>query len=544
MVHFLWSVASAPALLFQRLFGFQGREAPKIAITRSRWTLLVHGSVHTVPAAVALCLIIINLKGCYWGKHLGGAGADFARDGIFLAFIQVLAKIQVWQQFTTHVSLNGTENDFWPATLTKKHAGLDQRDKSGQPGQNVVSAGLPALATYFAYNKNGKGGFAIDTPEIEYPRRIEGAPRVKGVNAEAWSFAPHTPTSLVMNNLWYDPHWYPKLGKPTGELSGELEAEAAAVRTVCDPSIQEVDKNTNSVALPALQDYHKWSPHNTKPGNMAVVSLAETLRRHNRTLGALLMARMESLGKRQTPIEFWRNNTAAIESVVSTAFADTISRIGMERQQIAGGYTPTEFVHECYQIPEEYTLCPPPAASEMDQWTSLEFKGFTKGYANKASKATDFIAIALLTIYVLIVIIYIASTCRDHRTFMCWDTVEELILLAKNSSPNNDRSGHNARADSASNETPIHVIKDRERSALQEHRLNPLANTSSGIASLATMNLNMRIRVNHPPSVGSDAIDRSKKQGRSVLPTGDVQMIFTDEEAANMQPVRPGVRYS
>lgn len=81
---------------------------------------------------------------------------------------------QVWQQFTTRVSLNGTVNDFWPATLTKNHTGLDKRRRAGEPGQNVVSAELPELAKYLAYSKNDKGGFAIDTPEKFFQRELKG----------------------------------------------------------------------------------------------------------------------------------------------------------------------------------------------------------------------------------------------------------------------------------------------------------------------------------------------------------------------------------
>ncbi|KAI4234829.1 MAG: hypothetical protein L6R40_006618 [Gallowayella cf. fulva] len=449
-----------------------------------------------------------------------------------------------------------------------------------------------------------------------------------------------------MTNLWSDPHWFPEQGKPTGRLSGELEAEAAAVRTVCDPNVQEFDGITPSIALPNLQAYHTWSPSNTMPNNSADVNLAETLRSENKSslltrngnmttifiqpnknmisvttgllilgpqtpsggrfaivcsvdarwnralhtmakaddygignvgntitarlrgrrkgadlkrstlpiknghwrhiaaelawleaalgyatsfnfgyppysieangptyrttaLGAILMARIGHLARRDTPIEHWRNNTAAIESVVSTAFADTITRIGMERQQIAGGYTPTESVRSCHQISNKYTFCPPAPASEKDEWTTLDFKGFTAGayayekthvpclrtigYAYKASKATDFIAMTFLAIYVLIVIDYLAVTHRDHRSFMCWDTIEELLLLAKNSSPNGNRSSHNPGAGSASidpssNEALIHSQKDGDKSVLQEKPQDPLANTSSGIDSLATMN--------------------------------------------------------
>ncbi|KAL8710251.1 MAG: hypothetical protein Q9220_005182 [cf. Caloplaca sp. 1 TL-2023] len=372
------------------------------------------------------------------------------------------------------------------------------------------------LATYFAYSKNDAGGFAIYTPEQNYPRRIEGAPRVEGVNAEAWSFAPHASTALVMTNLWFDRHWYPRDDKPTGQLTGDVEAEAVAVRTVCDPSVREIDHDTSSLDLPNLPAYDTWSPGSSQGNNFARVRLFNgtlgqnstaslfdnqnmttvfiplgsevtsvttglvilgptssngrrfslvcsvdarwnkalhimtksedygignvgntiTAQLHDRrkksdlskstlplrgtswrpiaaepawlqaalgyttrfnlgyppyaidahgptykttALGALLMARLKHLPKADTTLGYWINNTNAAESVISTAFADAISRIGIERQQTFNGYTPIESVRSCQQITNRYTFCPPPTAAVRDQWTRLSFTGSTAG---------------------------------------------------------------------------------------------------------------------------------------------------------------------
>ena len=88
--------------------------------------------------------------------------------------------------------------------LTGKHHAPNKQCKAGKPSGVCVSASLPMLATYLAYSKNDDGGFTMTTPEENFPRQIKGAPRVEGVNAEAWSFAPDTPTSLVMTNIFSD----------------------------------------------------------------------------------------------------------------------------------------------------------------------------------------------------------------------------------------------------------------------------------------------------------------------------------------------------
>ncbi|KAL8692015.1 MAG: hypothetical protein Q9218_002869 [Villophora microphyllina] len=600
--------------------------------------------------------------------------------------VLMLPRKTVWPQFSTRIWLNGTTNDFWPATLTVKHANPNEQRHAGRPGSDTISAGLPELAMYLAYSKNDDGGFAITTPEQSFPRRVEGAPKVEGVNAEAWSFAPHAPTSLLMTNLWHDPHWYPAKGKPTGRLSAELEAEAAAVRTVCNPNVQELTNDTRGIAFPNLQEYDTWSPSSTNIDSFTHISPDEVFRgqnksnvltesrnmttlfiqpsqnmtsvttsllvlgprspdgariavacsvdarwnkalhavvksedygignagniitarlraRHQRSeldkstlptksgywrrisaeaawlelalgyttlfnfgyppydsevkgptyrttaLGAILMARLSHLPEKQTPIEYWKNNTNAIESVVSTAFADTISRTGIDRQYIAGGYTPTESVRSCHQISNKYMFCPPPTASEIDQWTPLNFKGFTTGYAYKASKVTDFISIALLAIYILIVIIYLLVSIWSHQSFFCWGTIEELILLAKSSLPNHhERSGHigdasaspgDVRTDSA-NDTST---RNGPKVTFEKPPPDDLAHASSGIRPIGTMGLKMRIRAEPRPTQGSKASQVVEAQKKSARSAGLPQMVFTNREAERLQRVCPGVVY-
>lgn len=69
-----------------RLFGTQVSEDVKVPVSRARRDLYVCHSVHIIPVAIALYLIIINLQGRYIGAHLGGSGSE-STDSVVLAFI-------------------------------------------------------------------------------------------------------------------------------------------------------------------------------------------------------------------------------------------------------------------------------------------------------------------------------------------------------------------------------------------------------------------------------------------------------------------------
>lgn len=531
------------------------------------------------------------------------------------------------------------------------------------------------LAIHYAYSKIKDGGFAISTLEESLPRRIEGTLRIPSVNIEAWTFAPHAATSVILTNLLKHPHWYPN-DNTTGKKSGEVKVEAAAVRTICNPNIMELSKKTKSVALPDLREYDVWSSKNNHhksytslslpagfhdlqardgnmttlfvppgPGMTSVTTGVLGLGPRNRTgvrlalacsvdarwhkalhrityndhlgignpgsatsadlvgrcgqpatkqsdlpiardswrhiavesdaleaalgfttlfrpgyepyaiehgsrcyrttaLGSIILARAVHLAEKSTPREFWRNNTNAVESVISTVFADVLSRIGSHRQRASPGHIPTESVKKCLQISSQTAFCPPPPAAETSKWTPLEFRAMTEGtlqifstngifqclpswtgYAYQASKATDYISIAVLAIYVVVVILHVAATGVDRRSFSSWASIEELLLLAKNSMPSNNTDRLNAKANISPLESGSSLADHDSQASEREYpcRIDPpdgLANTSSGIRSLSTMRLRMRIRA-----------DTGQREER-------LQMVFTDEEAAPLKPVR------
>ncbi|KAL9588154.1 MAG: hypothetical protein Q9203_003026 [Teloschistes exilis] len=572
--------------------------------------------------------------------------------------ILMLPRINNWEQFSTHVWLNGTKDDFWPAHLTKSHLGPKKKCIAGRPGGLCISAGLPMLSTYYAYSKNERASFDISTPEQSFRRHIEGTPRTPNVTAEAWTFAPHAPASLVLTNMFADPQWPTARSNSTGTKSGEVEAEAAAVRTVCNPRVLKLSNKTNGFELPNLTEYDIWSPEDTRAENYAYIlphttsykqmgnknlttiflspdpkmtsvttgvlilgpenvtgvrfafacsvdarwnkavhtivenqpiiaklrgrrdpsdlknstlplpgnhwrritadrdSLEGALgyptlfslgqqpyaidteaRSYDTTaLGSIVMARLKHLAEESTPIGYWSNNTDAVESVVSTVFADALSRIGIDRQQLDGSHTPSESVKSCQQISDRYTFCPPPSATELRNWTPLRFRAMTQGYAWQACRPTDDISIAVLAIYIAIVVIYIVVTIFGRQSFSSWASIEELLLLAKNSTSNSHGDRPDAEKGTISEEstasTGSHSSPGSPRSQVSE-RQDPIAirqqhrpaYTSSGIQSLSTMSLSMKIRTDARPE------------------QEELQLVFTDDEASKLGPVRPNQAY-
>ncbi|KAL8950884.1 MAG: hypothetical protein Q9222_003101 [Ikaeria aurantiellina] len=200
------------------------------------------------------------------------------------------------------------------------------------------------------------------------------------------------------------------------------------------------------------------------------------------------MARLKHITESDTPVAYWTNNTAAAESVISTAFADAISRTGIQRQQVFGGHTPTESVKRCQQITNRYTFCPPPDTAELGRWTRLTFSGSTS-----------------------------AKSSTPHPDYV--NSTTDRSPASNGSSPSGTRNLRNK-------------VRACEKST-DERGVHPGMRTGSGIRSFAMMGLNMRIRAISTPNPGSGD---SRQQSQA-------QMLFTDQEASKLQPIVPGVAY-
>ena len=167
------------------------------------------------------------------------------------------------------------------------------------------------------------------------------------------------------------------------------------------------------------------------------------------------------------------------------------------------------------------------------------------GYALKATKATDFISITLLAIYVLIVALYLAASALRRQRFWCWNTIEDLILLAKNSTPTEDyyheiKDRTATSATTGSNQKNHISQTETTKEIIEREHPHPLTNTSAGIKCLSTMGLSMKIKADPPPT---DDHQESNPDETSVQATRRVQMVFTEEDATRLEPVRPGVAY-
>ena len=121
------------------------------------------------------------------------------------------------------------------------------------------------------------------------------------------------------------------------------------------------------------------------------------------------------------------------------------------------------------------------------------------GYAYEASKPTDYLSIAVLLLYILIAFAHTLRLLVTRRSSVCWDTIEELVLLAKTS----------------------------------DYRTlgTPLKNSSAGISWLPTMALRTRIR--------------SKAADESIDGQEELQLLIEKDVSRDdgTQKVKDGKRY-
>jgi hypothetical protein len=67
-------------------------EPPKVLFKKSLRLTLAHCTIHFIPSAVSIALIVINLRGYFIGSELQGLeDSDEIKEG----FLQVAAKVQV-----------------------------------------------------------------------------------------------------------------------------------------------------------------------------------------------------------------------------------------------------------------------------------------------------------------------------------------------------------------------------------------------------------------------------------------------------------------
>lgn len=131
---------------------------------------------------------------------------------------------------------------------------------------------------------------------------------------------------------------------------------------------------------------------------------------------------------KRTSIDFWRESIPAMESVISTAFADVMSRTGSARE-INNNLLQVDSVNDCQlQAGSKiYKFGPPPLAFEKKSLSGLHFNGSRTGYAYQASSATDYLSISMLALYVAMVLFHIVSSVISRCSFACWDTAEEMF---------------------------------------------------------------------------------------------------------------------
>ena len=273
-------------------------------------------------------------------------------------------------------------------------------------------------------------------------------------------------------------------------------------------------------------------------------------------LATFILARSMYVERYRTSIKHWQESIPAMESVISTAFADVMSRAGSVRE-LNKTMLQVNSVSDCQMQGGSgyYGYCPPPLADEASNLSELHFNGSRTGYAYQASSATDYLSITVLALYIAIVLCHIMHKGISRRSFTCWATEEEMLLLAKNSQPSFTYPTDSINRSGMSRATTTPVESTRQSNRKNESRdtqkvtpapkINPLANTSSGIRSLSTMKLRLRIKAMPPLPRTAAARDHSSlaKEVNKIITTEEVQLIVEDDELPSMESLAPERAY-
>ena len=260
-------------------------------------------------------------------------------------------------------------------------------------------------------------------------------------------------------------------------------------------------------------------------------------------LATFILVRTMYTEPKRTDLDFWRTSIPSIESVISTAFAEVMSRTGSVRVLTLEKSLQVNSVNHCQMQPgsQNYQWCPPPTTLEARNLSELHFNGSRTGYGYQASTATDYLSISVLALYVVIVLIYITSSTISRRSFACWDTVEEMLLLAKNSQPSFNHPTGSIDSSATSSKSSRQWENEKATSATKP---SALANTSSGIRNFSTMELRLRIKAIPSLDRGAAGDDSSlAMEDDRITGTEEVQLIVEDDELPSMESVEPGRAY-
>lgn len=80
-------------------------EPEKNVVNTSLWIAFSRCWVHILPISISIFLIQLNIRGYYLGQHLRGPKSNDQEDSVALAFIQVAAKVFVWDSHSSNTFL-------------------------------------------------------------------------------------------------------------------------------------------------------------------------------------------------------------------------------------------------------------------------------------------------------------------------------------------------------------------------------------------------------------------------------------------------------
>ena len=139
--------------------------------------------------------------------------------------------------------------------------------------------------------------------------------------------------------------------------------------------------------------------------------------------------------------------------------------------------------------------------------------------------------------------IYLAASARHHRNVLSWNIIEDLLLLAKSSALSVNYNPAIDRRAIDSGPDPHQGSINQEESTeekVKEKYSHPLTLTSSGVLCLTTMGLRLSIIADSQSKANPEKPEGRERHAQA---TKEVQMVFTEQEAKELELVHPVVAY-
>lgn len=221
-------------------------------------------------------------------------------------------------------------------------------------------------------------------------------------------------------------------------------------------------------------------PEDAQPGLLTSITL-EILVDKAFKRDDILFSSSDPVATWNMPVSGGRNRTLTLEALVAAAFADGLSRYGLEKvlepslsPEAARRWQITEFTknkdYDRRLLDDNTPLIEPQPTSSKVTITKFHTSILISGYAFQMQSATDYVAGVILGLHILLAICHITYTIYAGTSSSSWDSIVQLFVLAHRSLPPRGETSKNTSSGIYKRDTyrAMTFVRDREQNSGNE----------------------------------------------------------------------------